>query len=404
MSTTDLVADARAIAPWIVDLRRRIHRRPELIYQERETSRLVRDTLDQLGIGYRAPIAETGVLATLGQGDGPCVALRADMDALPIQEQSGLDFASEIDGVMHACGHDCHVAMLLGAARLLKARESELRGPVKLLFQPAEEGGAGGRRMCDEGALQDPPVARIFGLHMWPLAPSGSISGRAGVFLAAASAVEIEIRGQGGHAAMPHLNRDPVLTAAKLVVELQTLISRELDPLQPGVISITSIHGGEAFNVTPETVRLKGTLRALSMDNLRWLQRRLREMAEQVAQANRCQAELRVVGEDYPPTVNDAASWALARELGAELLGGASQVLESPPIMGGEDFAFYTEQIPGCFVGLGTFNPELGAVHSVHHPCFRVDEAVLPLGSALHVAFVLAGQAAVATHLGLPGG
>lgn len=394
MSTNDLIAEAQAIAPWITDLRRRIHRRPELMYQERETSRLVRDTLDQLGIGYRAPIAETGVLATLGQGEGPCIALRADMDALPIQEQSGLDFASEIDGVMHACGHDCHTAMLLGAARLLKAREAELRGPVKLLFQPAEEGGAGGRRMCDEGALQDPPVARIFGLHMWPMAPSGSISGRAGAFLAAASAVEIEIRGQGGHAAMPHLNRDPVLAAAKLVVEIQTLISRELDPLQPGVISITTIHGGEAFNVTPESVRLTGTLRALTMDTLRWLQQRLREMAEQVAQANRCQAELRIVGEDYPPTVNDAACWAMARELGAAMLGEAPRVLESPPIMGGEDFAFYTERIPGCFVGLGTYNPELGAVHSVHHPRFRVDESVLPLGSALHVAFVLASQAA----------
>ncbi|MBK8538952.1 MAG: amidohydrolase [Ardenticatenia bacterium] len=394
MSTTDLVEQAQAIAPWIVDLRRRIHRRPELMYQEHETSRLVRETLDQLGISYRAPIAETGVLAMLGQGDGPCIALRADMDALPIQERSGLDFASEIDGVMHACGHDCHVAMLLGAARLLKAREVELRGPVKLLFQPAEEGGAGGRRMCDEGALQDPPVARIFGLHMWPMAPSGSIAGRAGVFLAAASSVEIIVRGKGGHAAMPQLNRDPVLAAAKLVVELQTLISREMDPLQPGVISITTVHGGEAFNVTPETVRLTGTLRALTMDNLQRLQQRLREMADLVARANRCEAELRFVGEDYPPTVNDAASWALAREIGADLLGGAPQVLESPPIMGGEDFAFYTEQIPGCFVGLGTHNPAIGAIHSVHHPCFMADEAVLPLGSALHVAFALAGQGA----------
>ena len=393
MNPAELVADAQAIAPWIVALRRRIHRRPELMYQEHETSRLVRDTLDALGIAYRAPIAQTGVLATLGQGDAACIALRADMDALPIQEQTGLDFASEIDGRMHACGHDCHTAMLLGAARLLKAREAELRGPVKLLFQPAEEGGAGGKRMCDEGALQDPPVARIFGLHVWPLAPSGSISGCAGPFLAAASSVEIEIRGQGGHAAMPHLNRDPVLTAAKLVVELQSLVARELDPLVPGVISITSVHGGEAFNVSPEQVRLTGTLRALSMDTLHWLQQRLREMAEQVAAANRCEASVGFPGIDYPPTVNDADCWTLARQLGGDLMGGTHRVIESQPIMGGEDFAFYTNQVPGCFVGLGTYNPELGATHSVHHPCFRVDEAVLPLGSALHVAFAIASQA-----------
>ncbi|MCB9175721.1 MAG: amidohydrolase [Caldilineae bacterium] len=395
MNSAELIAEAQAIAPWIVALRRRIHRRPELMYQEHETSRLVRDTLDELGIAYRSPIARTGVLATLGRGDAACIALRADMDALPIQEQSVLDFASEIEGRMHACGHDCHTAMLLGAARLLKAREAELRGPIKLLFQPAEEGGAGGKRMCDEGALQDPPVARIFGLHVWPLAPSGSLSGRAGPFLAAASSVEITIRGQGGHAAMPHLNRDPVLTASKLVVELQSLVAREMDPLVPAVVSITTMQGGEAFNVIPEQVRLTGTLRALSLDTLQGLQARLRDMAGHVAAANRCEAIVEFPGIDYPPTVNDAECWALARALGAELLGGEDRVIDSPPIMGGEDFAFYTDRIPGCFVGLGTYNPALGATHSVHHPCFRVDETILPLGSALHVAFAMASQSQV---------
>ena len=332
------------------------------------------------------------MVATVGPSQGPCVALRADMDALPIQEATGLDFASEVPGVMHACGHDCHTAMLLGAARLLKSRESHLEGPVKLLFQPAEEGGAGGKRMHDEGALQQPNVQRIFGLHVWPLAPTGVIVSRPGPFMAACSNFELEVTGQGGHAAMPHLTRDPVSTACKIVVELQTLVSREFDPLQAGVVSVTSMRAGEAFNVIPSSALLRGTLRTLSMAELKTLQERLREMAEGVAQANRCRVAVRFPGEDYPPTVNDPQCWALVQRVGAQLLGQDS-VLESPPVMGGEDFAYYLEEIPGCFVGLGIGNRDVGAVHSVHHPCFVVDEQALPTGAALHVALATQAQA-----------
>ena len=182
-----LVTEARALQDWIVDLRRRLHHHPELAYEEVETSKLVRETLDQMGIAYRGNVAETGVVATIGSGDGPCVALRADMDALPIHEETDVAFRSEIDGKMHACGHDCHTAMLLGAARLLKERESDINGTVKLLFQPAEEGGAGGRQMCNDGALKEPNVQRIFGLHVWPQLPTGSVGACEGVFLAASS-------------------------------------------------------------------------------------------------------------------------------------------------------------------------------------------------------------------------
>ena len=386
MQTEQVVREAKEIQDWILERRRQLHRHPELMYEEVQTSRLVRETLDELGIVYRYPLAETGVVATLGDGDGPCVALRADMDALPIHEEADVPFRSELDGKMHACGHDCHTAMLLGAARLLKSHEAEIRGTVKLIFQPAEEGGAGGKRMSEEGALQGPDVERIFGLHVWPQLPVGTIGAREGVFLAAAGTLTITLRGTGGHAAMPHLAVDPVVTSAKIITELQTLVSRETDPLDSAVISITTIHGGRAYNVIPEVVELEGTIRALNMNMLQHLQTRVREVAEQVAIANRCTADVGFPGHDYPPTVNDGASWELAKRVAADALG-AEHVHEIAPIMGGEDFAFYTERIPGCFVGLGVRNESQGAVFSVHHPKFKVDEDALALGTALHVGY-----------------
>ncbi|MDP6555683.1 MAG: amidohydrolase [Pirellulaceae bacterium] len=380
--------DALGIQNWIVQLRRQLHRFPEVMFEEVKTSELVRQTLDELGIAYEHPLAETGVLATLGNGDGPCVALRADMDALPIHEESDVSFRSEVAGKMHACGHDCHTAMLLGAARLLKEREADIQGIVKLVFQPAEEGGAGGQRMRDEGALENPAVERIFGLHVWPQLPVGSFGSRAGVLLAAAGCVEMTIHGRGGHAAMPHLTVDPVVVAAKIVTELQTIISRELDPLNSGVVSITTIHGGEAYNVIPETITLRGTIRAISMETLQQIQQRIREIATGVASAHRCEASTIFPGVDYPPTLNDAECWDVARRL-ASALTGEDHVKELAPVMGGEDFSFYTEQVPGCFVAIGVRNEDQGATYSVHHPKFKVDENALPLGVALHVAFAM---------------
>ena len=388
MPPQPILDQATSIRDWIVEIRRELHQHPELGYQEFRTSQLVRQKLEELGIAFRHPVAETGIVATLGNGNGPCVALRADMDALPIHEEADVPFRSLHEGRMHACGHDCHTAMLLGAARMLKQREAEIQGTVKLLFQPAEEGGAGGKRMRDEGALDDPPVERIFGLHVWPMLPTGSIGSRTGTFLAATSSLVITVVGRGGHAAMPHFAVDPVATAAKVVCELQTIISREVDPLQGGVVSITTIHGGEAFNVIPPEVQLRGTIRSLTGAGLEFLKQRVREIATHVAAANRCEAQVEFPGNDYPPTVNDAHLWGVAQEIGRELLGD-SCVHEIPPVMGGEDFAYYTEQVPGCFVALGIRNEGAGAVQSVHHPKFKADEDALPLGTALHVAFAL---------------
>ena len=388
MLVEECLLQAEEIRDWMIDLRRELHQFPELMYEEVKTSARVRRTLDELGIVYRYPVAQTGVVASIGRGDGPCVALRADMDALPIHEQTNVEFRSRNDGKMHACGHDCHTAMLLGAAKILKQNESQVGGTVKLLFQPAEEGGAGGKRMRDEGVLENPAVQRIFGLHVWPQLPTGALGARPGVCLAAAGWVEITVRGKGGHAAMPHLAVDTVLTSAQIITNLQSVISREIDPLDSGVISITMVHGGDAYNVIPETVHLRGTIRSLSLAGLQQIQQRVREVAAQIAQAHRCEAVVEFPGNDYPPTVNDEHCWNVAKDLAGRLVGG-EHVVELAPVMGGEDFAYFAEKVPGCFVALGMRNPEIDAVYGVHHPKFKADESVLPLGTAMHVAFAL---------------
>ena len=388
LRSMSLLDEAKAIQEWIVGLRRQLHRRPELMYEELETSRLVRTTLDQLDIPYRYPLATTGVVATIGTGRGRCVALRADMDALPIHEESSVSFRSEVDGKMHACGHDCHTSMLLGAARLLKERESELKGVVKLIFQPAEEGGAGADRMCDEGALRSPDVDQIFGLHVWPGATTGTVLSNVGVILAAAGAFDIVVKGKGGHGALPHMTVDPVACAAKIVVELQTIVSREMNPFDPTVVTVGSIHGGHAMNVIPEDVRLTGTCRSLTHEGLLQVKRRIEEIATAVALANRCEATVSSLMPDYPPTINDEEAWGVARRA-AERLVGPDNVRQMEPILGGEDFAFYQQRIPGCFAMIGISRPDWQTRHSVHHPKFIVDEAALPVGTALHVAMAL---------------
>tara|TARA_B100000579_G_scaffold39326_1_gene27486 strand:- start:364 stop:1224 length:861 start_codon:yes stop_codon:yes gene_type:complete len=278
--------------------------------------------------------------------------------------------------------------MLLGAAKLLKEKEDKINGTIKLLFQPAEEGGAGGKLMREEGVLKNPEVERIFGLHVWPQMPTGQIGSREGTFLAATSFLDLTVKGVGGHAAVPHLTRDPVLTSAQIITNLQSIISRELDPLDSGVVSISAIHGGQAANVIPPEVKILGTIRSLTMDGLRKLQTRVKEIAESLAKAHECEAIVEYPGNDYPPTVNDGEMWDFAKKVGSDMLG-EENVSDLDAVMGGEDFAYYTEKVKGCFVVLGMNNPDINATYSVHHPMFKADEDALHIGTALHTIFAL---------------
>lgn len=390
MRVADVLGRAVAEKTWIVDLRRRLHQIPELRYQEFETKRLVLETLREIGISSPIEMAETGLVATVGSGDGPCVALRADMDALPIQELSDVHFRSQRPGVMHACGHDCHTAMLLGAAKILKSIEDDLPGKVKLIFQPAEEGGAGADRLINEGALDNPKVDRVFGLHVWPTLPTGQIASRGGVLLAAAGEFRLTVRGRGGHAAFPHITHDPIVAISQIIGAFQSIVARESDPLSPTVLSVTSVHGGTAYNVVPGEVVASGTIRSLRTEELHRIREAMRRVAENIARAMRCEAVLedQPGDPDYPATVNTPECWETAKTVAAEFIS-RSDIHEISPVMGGEDFAFYLEKVPGCFVALGIRNDAIGANHFVHTPFFKVDEEALPLGAAMHVGFAL---------------
>ena len=383
----NVLSATREIEPWMIDIRRRLHQCPELLYDLHKTSQIVCDELQKLDIAFESGIAETGIVATLGRDTSRCVMLRADMDALPIEEQADVEFKSNHPGMMHACGHDCHTAMLLGAARILKQQESQLGGTVKLCFQPAEEGGAGGKRMCAEGVMQNPAVHKAFALHVWPTIASGQLTGRPGVFLAATSSFEIKVKGNGGHAAMPHLANDPVMAAARIAAGVQTLISREQNPMEAGVVSVTAINGGSTYNVIPAEVTIKGTIRSLSSANRDYLRNRLSEISQSLASADRCTAELLTIGDDYPVTSNDPDLWNDVFEMGERIVGEGN-VLICDPVMGGEDFSYYGDFVPTCFVGLGCRNEQQGSVYGLHHPQFRMDESVFHIGAALHVSFV----------------
>jgi hippurate hydrolase len=369
----------------IVALRRDIHREPELGFETEKTAEKVLDALNGLPLEIQTGVAENGVVATLkgGGGDGPTVALRADMDALPIHEETGLPFASEEDGKMHACGHDGHTSMLVGAARVLAQDHlrERLNGTVKFVFQPAEEGYAGGQVMVEEGVAED--VSSIFALHLWPGLPFGSVGTKAGPIMAAADAFEMTVKGQGGHGAMPHLAADAITMAAHIVTALQTVVSREVSPVDAAVLTIGEIEAGFAFNIIPETAYLGGTVRTLNPDLRETMPERIEDLARGIAHGMRGDIELDY-RFSYPITSNDADSARLVLDVVGELFGEENAVELENPSMGGEDFAFFLEKVPGAFIWLG-----VGDVSGLHTAQFAFDEEILPQGSALLAALAL---------------
>ncbi len=367
----------------IVALRRDIHREPELGFDTKKTAEKVLGALDGLPLEVQTGVAENGIVATLrGKDGGPTVGLRADMDALPIHEETGLPFASEIEGKMHACGHDGHTSMLVGAAHALCGMRERLTGTVKFFFQPAEEGGGGGRVMVEEGVADD--VASVFALHLWPGLPFGTAATKAGPIMAAADAFEMTVRGKGGHGAFPHQTADAIAMAAQIVTALQTLVSREVDPVEPAVVTVGEIGAGSAFNIIPETARLGGTVRTLNEDLRRRMPERIEQLARGVAGGMRGDAELEYQFS-YPVTMNDEGAAQHALTVIRDLFG-EENTLELPnPAMGGEDFAFFLEKIPGAFIWLGVGED----VSYLHTPTFAFDEEILPHGAALLTALAL---------------
>ncbi len=370
-----------------VAIRRDLHAHPELAFEETRTADIVAARLRALGFDVHTGIGGTGVVGMLaGAHPGPTIMLRADMDALPMPEENDVPYVSRNAGVTHACGHDAHVAMLLGAATILRERASEVHGRVAFVFQPAEEGGGGARAMLDDGLIARFAIERAYGLHIANILPTGMFGLRPGPLMAAVDSFDLVVEGMGGHGAMPHRSVDPVVVAADVVGALQRVVSREIDPIEPAVLTIGAINGGTTYNVIPPRVALKGTVRTFTDATRDTMEARVQRIAEHTCAAANATCSLQW-HPSYPVTVNDPGEAAfVTATLTAEF--GAARVQEIAPVMGSEDFSYFAQVVPACFYFLGAGD----ASHQFpnHHPAFDIDENAMKAGIAAHVAVALA--------------
>ena len=369
---------AHALAEETVRTRRDFHQHPEIAFEEVRTSGVIAERLASLNLDVRREVGKTGVVAVLDSGRaGKTVLARADIDALPIHDEKTVEYRSSVDGTMHACGHDGHAAVLLSVAKILTERKEDLSGKVVFIFQPAEEIVGGARAMLADGALRGLEVDASIGLHLSSQFPTGTVAVRSGPSMAATDSFRLFVVGKGGHAARPHETVDPILIAAHLITGLQSLVSRESDPLDNAVISLTSVHGGTAYNIIPENVEIKGTLRTFLPETRTYLQGRIQRFSEDLAQSMRGAVGLEWVTQS-PAVVNDAVMTERLRSVAREVVG-EERLLESPQIMGGDDMALWLHKAPGCYFFVGARDEEKGSHYAHHHPMFDLDEDALPV-------------------------
>jgi len=381
----DFVKGAQELFEYTREMRRDFHMHPELGFQEFRTANIVAKELTKLGMEVKTGVGQTGVIALLeGKSAGPVVLVRFDMDALPIQEETGAEYASVNAGVMHACGHDGHVAVGLTTARILNSLRNEFNGTVKFMFQPAEEGLGGAERMIEDGVLENPSPDVVLSLHVWNEKPVGWLGVVPGTVMAAADTFTIKIHGKGGHGASPNLTHDPILAASQVVNLLQGIVSRNISPLKSAVVSMGSIHGGEAFNVIPSDVELKGTIRSFDPGIRDMVIHRIHHIAENTAHALECEAEVEI--KTITPAVNNHPGVTSRVQAVAGRLFKNDDLDFSTITMGSEDMAYVLQKIPGCYFFIGSANPDKKLDASHHNPKFDFDESILPKAVALMVA------------------
>jgi amidohydrolase len=370
--------------------RRELHRWPELGFQERRTAEFVHQKLTEWGIPHKTGIAQTGIVATVTSTKsehGPVMAIRADMDALPIQEENITDYRSQIDGLMHACGHDGHTAIALGTSYFLWQHRDRFTGTVKIVFQPAEEGPGGAKPMIVEGVLKNPRVDAIIGLHLWNNLPLGTIGVRSGALMAAVESFNCTILGKGGHGAMPHQTVDSVLVAAQVVNALQTIVARNVDPIDSAVVTVGEFHAGTKRNVIADKARLSGTVRYFNPALAKLIPQRLEQIIAGVCQSHGAGYELDYQ-RFYPPVINDEAIATLVRSVAENVVETPAGVVPDCQTMGGEDMSFFLQEVPGCYFFVGAANPDKDLAYPHHHPRFDFDETALGTGVEIFVRCV----------------
>lgn len=381
-----MIKEIKLLHDEMTEWRRDIHQHPELKFEENRTSDLVAAKLEEFGIEIHRGLAKTGVVGTIRNGDGPSIGLRADMDALPLEEKNTFKHASSNPGKMHACGHDGHTAMLLGAAKHLAASKN-FKGTVNLIFQPAEEGGGGGELMIKEGLFEMFPVDSVYGLHNWPGMPAGTFGVGSGPIMAAADMFDLTINGRGGHAALPDQCIDPIVVASQVVSALQTITSRNTHPVDSVVISVTQIHAGDAYNVIPDSVRMHGTVRTFQTETRAKIPSSMLRVAEGVCAAYGTTCELNYMS-GYPTTINSVPETEISAKAVVDLLGEDKIILNPTPSMGAEDFSYMLEARPGCYVwlGIGPGKGEAGCM--LHSSRYDFNDDVLPTGASYWVKLV----------------